>query len=68
MVWISSRKNKFFVKSLYSVLEPGVLIPSATAIIWNPGVPFKACFFTWEAKLRNTVDLRQTSKERVVVG
>lgn len=35
----------FFVKYLYSILEPGCSIPFPEGIIWNPWVLSKVSFF-----------------------
>ena len=49
VIWTASKCGVFSVKSLYSILEPGVspLFPSGS--IWRVSVPPKVAFFAWEA-------------------
>ena len=49
VIWTASKCGVFSIKSLYSILEPGVspLFPSGS--IWRVSVPPKVAFFAWEA-------------------
>ena len=49
VIWTASKCGVFSIKSLYSILEPGVspLFPSGS--IWRVNVPPKVTFFAWEA-------------------
>ena len=50
VVWKGENKGAFSVKGLYSVLETDCTIPFPLKIVWNPWIPSKVSFFTWEAR------------------
>ncbi|RVW86982.1 Transposon TX1 uncharacterized 149 kDa protein [Vitis vinifera] len=49
VVWIASKSGAFSVKSLYSILEPGISSLFPCGSIWRASVPLKVAFFAWEA-------------------
>ena len=49
VLWKETKDEKFFVKSLYSVLELGNVVLFSRSIIWSFCVPTKVDFFAWEA-------------------
>ena len=49
VVWKGENKGAFSIKGLYSVLETDYTIPFPLKIVWNPWIPSKVSFFTWEA-------------------
>ena len=49
MNWWISKKDLFIVKSFYSSLTPCNAREFPSSIVWNPWVPKKVSFFTWEA-------------------
>ena len=48
VVWKGGNKGVFSVKGLYSVLENGCTTLFPLKIVWNPWIPSKVSFFTWE--------------------
>ena len=49
MIWTASNNEAFFVRSLYSMMEPGGLSLFPSERIWRARVPPKVAFFAWEA-------------------
>ena len=49
VVWKGENKGAFSAKGLYSVLESDCTILFPLKIVWNPWIPSKVSFFTWEA-------------------
>ena len=45
VLWKETKDGKFFVKSLYSALEPRSAVSFPKSIIWTPCVPTKVGFF-----------------------
>ena len=45
VLWKETKDEKFFVKSLYSALEPRSAVSFPNSIIWTPCVPTKVAFF-----------------------
>ena len=63
MVWKSGNKGVFSVKGLYSVLETGGTTPFPLKIVWNPWIPSKVSFFTWEACWEKVLTLDQLQRK-----
>ena len=59
MVWKGGSKGVFSVKGLYFVLETGGTTPFHLKIVWNPWIPSKVSFLTWEACWGNILALHQ---------
>ena len=57
-----TKDGKFFVKSLYSALEPRSVVPFPRNIIWSPCVPTKVGFFAWEASWGKVLTLDQIER------
>ena len=49
VIWTASKCGVFSIKSLYSILEPGVSPLFLNGSIWRVSVPPKVAFFAWEA-------------------
>ena len=62
MVWKSGNKGVFSVKGLYSVLENGCTTLFPLKIVWNPWIPSKVSFFTWEVCWGKSLTLDQLQK------
>ena len=62
VIWTASKCGVFSIKSLYSILEPGVspLFPSGS--IWRVSVPPKVAFFAWEASWGKVLTLEQLQR------
>ena len=60
--WTASKCGGFSVKSLYSILEPGIspLFPSGS--IWRASVSPKVAFFVWEASWGKVLTLEQLQR------
>ena len=62
VLWKENKDMKFYVKSLYSALEPRSAVPFPRSIIWSPCVPTKVVFFAWEASWGKVLTLDQLKK------
>ena len=62
VVWKGGNKGVFSIKGLYFVLENGCTTPFPLKIVWNPWIPSKASFFTWEACWGKVLTLDQLKK------
>ena len=49
VVWKGDNKGVFFVRGLYSLLVIDETIPFPLKIVWNPWIPSRVSFFSWEA-------------------
>ena len=45
VIWLETKSGTFSIKSLYSILERGRLVPFPLGVVWNAWVPPKASFF-----------------------
>ena len=61
VIWLETKSGTFSIKSLYSILERGRLVPFPIGVVWNAWVPPKASFFffTWEAPWGKALTLDQ---------
>ena len=62
MIWTASKCGAFSVKSLYSILEPGVSPLFSNGSIWRVSVPPKVAFFAWEASWGKVLTLEQLQR------
>ena len=47
VIWMNSRNEASSIKSLYSIMELGYVIPFLVTMIWNSWVTPKASVFVW---------------------
>ena len=47
VIWMNSRNEASSIKSLYSIMELGYVIPFLVTMIWNSWVTPKAGVFVW---------------------
>ncbi|KAL6323455.1 hypothetical protein AAG906_039025 [Vitis piasezkii] len=64
VVWTTSKSGVFSVKSLYSILEPGVSSLFPCGSIWRASMPPKVAFFAWEASWGKILTLEQLQRRR----
>ena len=63
VVWKETKNGNFFVKSLYSTLEPRCAVPFPWNIIWSLCVLTKVGFFAWEALWGKVLTLDQLKRK-----
>ena len=62
MRWVEEKKELFFVKSMFKVLDSPSHCYFPVNIIWQPKIQSRICFFAWEAAWGKASTLDQIQK------